>query len=189
MLAAFHLNLTALSYIALLVGLFLVYNTVSVAVLSRRGEIGALRGLGVTRGQVRTLFLAEAAALAAVGSAGGLLIGRLLGKRDGGLDVDDGVGPLHRDRVRTAGADPVHIALAFFTGVPLSLLAALVPALEASRVPADGGDAGRRPGGRSRPLPGALARMWCGPPSPRRRGSPHSVQSAGFLCSAMRRQS
>ncbi len=36
MLAAFHLNLTALSYIALLVGLFLVYNTVSVAVLSRR---------------------------------------------------------------------------------------------------------------------------------------------------------
>ena len=44
MLAAFHLNLTALSYIALLVGLFLVYNTVSVAVLSRRGEIGALRG-------------------------------------------------------------------------------------------------------------------------------------------------
>ena len=33
MLAAFHLNLTALSYVALLVGLFLVYNTVSVAVL------------------------------------------------------------------------------------------------------------------------------------------------------------
>ena len=49
MLAAFHLNLTALSYVALLVGLFLVYNTVSVAVLSRRSEIGTLRALGVTR--------------------------------------------------------------------------------------------------------------------------------------------
>ncbi|WP_396626532.1 ABC transporter permease, partial [Luteitalea sp.] len=40
MLAAFHLNLTALSSIALLVGLFLVYNAVSVSVLSRRQEIG-----------------------------------------------------------------------------------------------------------------------------------------------------
>ena len=48
MLSAFHLNLTALSYIALVVGLFLVYNTISVAVLSRRGEIGVLRALGVT---------------------------------------------------------------------------------------------------------------------------------------------
>lgn len=135
MLAAFHLNLTALSYIALLVGLFLVYNTVSVAVLSRRGEIGTLRGLGVTRGRVRMLFLAEAAALATVGSAAGLLIGRLLANATVAL-TSTTVSALY---IATASAPPAlttyHVALAFLTGVPLSLLAALVPAVEASRVP------------------------------------------------------
>ena len=52
MLAAFHLNLTALSWVALVVGLFLVYNTVTISVIARRDEIGMLRALGVTRRQV-----------------------------------------------------------------------------------------------------------------------------------------
>ena len=46
MLRAFHFNLTALSYVALLVGLFLVYNTVAVSVIARREEIGVLRAVG-----------------------------------------------------------------------------------------------------------------------------------------------
>lgn len=135
MLAAFHLNLTALSYVALLVGLFLVYNTVSVAVLSRRSEIGTLRGLGVTRGRVAALFLAEAAALAAVGSGAGVLLGRLLAHATVAL-TSTTVSALY---IATAAAPPAlawkHAGLAFATGVPLSLLAALLPALEASRVP------------------------------------------------------
>ena len=49
MLAAFHFNLTALSYIALLVGLFLVYNSVSVSVITRHQEIGMLRTVGASR--------------------------------------------------------------------------------------------------------------------------------------------
>jgi len=134
MLAAFHLNLTALSYIALLVGLFLVYNTVSVAVLSRRSEIGTLRALGVSRGQVRGLFLAEAAALAAVGSGAGILAGRLLADATVAL-TSTTVSALY---IATAAAPPaltgMHVILAFATGVPLALMAALVPALEASRV-------------------------------------------------------
>jgi len=62
MLRAFQFNLTALSLIALIVGLFLVYNTVSVSVITRRGEIGMLRTLGVTRRAVVGLFLGEAGA-------------------------------------------------------------------------------------------------------------------------------
>ncbi len=135
MLAAFHMNLTALSYVALLVGLFLVYNTVSVAVLSRRDEIGTLRGLGVTRGCVRALFLAEAAALAAIGCGLGVLIGRMLADGTVALTATT-VSALY---IATAAAPPSlewrHVALAFGTGVPLSLLAALMPAQEASRVP------------------------------------------------------
>ncbi|HEX4948030.1 MAG TPA: ABC transporter permease, partial [Blastocatellia bacterium] len=78
MLAAFHFNLTALSYIALIVGLFLIYNTVSISVITRREEIGTLRALGVTSKNVLALFLAEAGALAAIGCTLGLVLGRLL---------------------------------------------------------------------------------------------------------------
>ena len=46
MLAAFRWNLRVLSYIALAVGAFLIYNTISVSVVRRRFEIGILRALG-----------------------------------------------------------------------------------------------------------------------------------------------
>jgi putative ABC transport system permease protein len=134
MLAAFHLNLSALSYVALLVGLFLVYNTVSVAVLSRRDEIGILRALGVTRGGVCVLFLAEAAALAAVGTTGGVLLGRLLADAAVAL-TSTTVSTFY---IATAAAPPaldgLALVSAFATGVPLALLAAMVPAAEAARV-------------------------------------------------------
>ncbi len=78
MLAAFHTNLTALSWIALIVGLFLVYNTVTISVVARRQEIGTLRALGLSRNKVLLLFLGEATALAAVGIAIGLGLARLL---------------------------------------------------------------------------------------------------------------
>ncbi len=135
MLAAFHLNLTALSYVALLVGLFLVYNTVSVAVLSRRDEIGILRALGVTRGQVRSLFLLEAATLALVGCVAGVLLGRVLADGSVALTATT-VSTLY---IATAAAPPSldwrALVLAFATGVPLSLLAAAIPAQEAAGVP------------------------------------------------------
>ena len=135
MLAAFHLNLTALSYVALLVGLFLVYNTVSVAVLSRREEIGTLRALGVGRSHVRWLFLAEAAALAGVGAALGIVVGRLLA--DGAVALTStAVSAIY---IATAAAPPSlgwrQVMLAFATAVPLALLAAFIPAQEAAGVP------------------------------------------------------
>lgn len=134
MLAAFHFNLTALSYIALLVGLFLVYNTVSISVIARREEIGTLRALGASRRAVLALFLAEAATLAAAGCALGIGLGRLLA--EGTVRITSTtVDTLY---IATA-AQPVplglrHILLAFGIGMPLALLSAAVPALEASRV-------------------------------------------------------
>ena len=75
MLAAFQFNLAALSYVALLVGLFLVYNTVATSVIARREEIGVLRALGTPRATVLALFLGEAAVLAAVGCLAGIPLG------------------------------------------------------------------------------------------------------------------
>ena len=135
MLAAFHMNLTALSWIALIVGLFLVYNTVTISVIARRNEIGTLRALGVTRWQVLRLFLGEAAVLAVAGVALGLGLARLLA---------DATVALTSATVRTlyiaaVSAPPAmswtHVVVAIAIGIPLSLLAAAVPALEASGVP------------------------------------------------------
>lgn len=134
MLASFHLNLTALSWVALLVGLFLVYNTVATSVIARREEIGTLRAVGVTRRAVLALFLGEAAMLAVVGSALGVLLGRLLA---------DAAVTLTSTTVNTlyvaAAAAPSalttgDVLAALLVGVPLSLAAAALPALEASRV-------------------------------------------------------
>ena len=134
MLEAFHFNLTALSYIALLVGLFLIYNTVSISVITRRAEIGTLRALGTTSKQVLALFLAEAALLAVIGCALGVLFGRLLSYGAVKLTATT-VNSLY---IATAAAPPPlefkHLVLAFALGLPLSLLAATLPALEAARV-------------------------------------------------------
>ena len=82
MLGGFELNMTAMSLVSLLVGMFLIYNTVSASVVRRHHEIGILRSLGTTRNEVRALFLGEAVVLGAIGSAlgltGGLLLARVL---------------------------------------------------------------------------------------------------------------
>lgn len=80
LVAAFGLNLSALSSISLFVSIFLIFNTVSISVVHRRGEIGILRGVGVTRRQIALLFLAEALILGLLGSVLGLAGGYLLAK-------------------------------------------------------------------------------------------------------------
>ena len=67
MLAAFRWNLRVLSYIALVVGAFLIYNTISVSVVRRRTEIGILRALGATRPGVLAAFLGEALCFGVLG--------------------------------------------------------------------------------------------------------------------------
>ena len=67
MLAAFRWNLRVLSYIALAVGAFLIYNTISVSVVRRREEIGIMRALGATRAAILGAFLREAACLGLAG--------------------------------------------------------------------------------------------------------------------------
>jgi putative ABC transport system permease protein len=69
MLGAFQLNLTALSLVSVLVGAFLIFNTISASVVRRQREIGILRALGATRAEVRLLFLGEALVSGLVGSA------------------------------------------------------------------------------------------------------------------------
>ena len=82
MLQAFRLNLTVLSWVGLLVGMFLIYNTMAFVVAQRRREIGIYRAVGMTQSRVAGLFLAEAAmfglAGGVLGSAAGMLLAQNL---------------------------------------------------------------------------------------------------------------
>ena len=75
LLAAFQLNLTALSLISLFVGVFLVYSSTQAALVRRREELGLLRSLGATRRQVFGLIITEVGLLGGLGAALGLPLG------------------------------------------------------------------------------------------------------------------
>ncbi|HEX5431923.1 MAG TPA: FtsX-like permease family protein, partial [Bryobacteraceae bacterium] len=134
MLAAFRWNLRVLSYIALAVGAFLIYNAISVSVVRRRTEIGILRALGASRGGVLAAFLGEAAALGILGGIAGAALGRLMAEGAVQL-VSATVQSLY------VSSSPAPISLTWYaalmavaTGAIVSILSALAPAWEASLV-------------------------------------------------------
>jgi len=133
LLAAFRLNLTALSLVSLLVGGFLVHAATRASLTRRREELGILRAVGATRGQVVRLVLAEAAALGLAGTVAGVPLGWLAARASVGavsgtlktVYLLEGV-----DQVRLT---PGLLLLAAATGLGGALLGALLPALDAAR--------------------------------------------------------
>lgn len=138
MTRAFRLNLTALSLLALMVGGFLIYNTLTFSVIQRRGLIGGLRALGVTRGEIFRLLLIEGAVLGLVGSLLGLALGIALG--DGLLQL---VSRTINDLYYAAEVSGLHLdagslVKGFALGLGASLLSTLIPAYAALRTPPRG---------------------------------------------------
>ncbi|MEQ8523719.1 FtsX-like permease family protein [Gracilimonas sp.] len=78
MTRAFEFNLQALSMLALLVGMFLIYNTMTFSVVQRRPLIGRLRALGVTKSEILTTVLKEALLIGALGTVIGIVAGIFL---------------------------------------------------------------------------------------------------------------
>ncbi len=138
MIAAFHFNLSALGSIALLVGLFLIYNTISISVISRRQEVGTLRAIGASRRTILSLFLGEAILLSIVGTIIGLGIGRLMANaavRATATTVDTFyIATAATESAARHSLTLLDALLAFAIALPLALAAAALPALEASRV-------------------------------------------------------
>ncbi len=131
---AFQLNLTALSLLALVVGMFLIYNTVLFSVVQRRAVIGTLRLLGATPGQVFALVLLETAAASALGCVLGVGAGWLLAQGAVRL-VTRTINDLYFV-LSVSGAPLTARALAEAGGLGLGagVLSAVAPALEAARV-------------------------------------------------------
>jgi putative ABC transport system permease protein len=133
MTSAFHVNLLAMSLLALLVAGLLIYNTVSLSVLQRQTTFGILRSLGVSRGELVRLVLTEAAALGFMASLAGVVAGLALGQ---GLvqlvtrTIDD----LYFDLTVTRFLlDPFVLVKGLVWGTGLTLLAAALPAWQAGR--------------------------------------------------------
>src|SRR5476651_1542320 len=132
MIGAFQLNLTALSLISLLVGMFLIYNTVATAVVRRRHEIGVLRALGLSGLQVQALFMAEALVLGVAGSLLGLVLGVVLAGQLVGA-VSQTITSLYiLASIQNLFVSPWAIAAALVLCLGAVLLAAWFPAREAA---------------------------------------------------------
>lgn len=135
MTSAFELNLTALSLLALIVGMFLIYNTMTFSIVQRRSLIGTLRCIGVTRRQIFGLVLSEAIVISLIGSIIGLGMGVVLGHGLVGL-VTQTINDLYFVvTVRGLMIDPLVLLKGMLLGIGATLIAASVPALEATLTP------------------------------------------------------
>lgn len=135
MTRAFRLNLQALGLLALICGMFLIYNTMTFSVVQRRALLGTFRALGVTRRQVLGMVLGEALLVAVLGTLLGLGAGAVLGRGLVGL-VTTTINDLYFVlEVRDLALDPLSLAKGVALGIGATLLAALAPAREAVNAP------------------------------------------------------
>jgi putative ABC transport system permease protein len=107
--------------------LIAMVNTLAIGVIERTREIGMLRAVGATRRQVRTIVLAEALILAALGMGFGILAGLYMGYM--GVGLMQAVGYPMDYIFPTTG-----VMIALVAGVLFGVLAAIIPARQASRL-------------------------------------------------------
>lgn len=138
MISAFRLNLTVLSWVGLLVGMFLIYNTMAFAVAQRRREIGIYRAVGMTQGRVALLFLIEAGLFGILGGVLGSIAGMVLAQQLIALlsrTISDLYVPVSAGGSESLWAGP------WFTmgvegvliGCAVSMIGAIGPSVDASR--------------------------------------------------------
>ena len=133
--SAMRLGLFIMSLLALMVGVFIIFNSLSVSVNQRWKEIGVLRAVGVESAHVQEMFLAEAVVLGLVGSAAGIGIGFVLA--GGATKIMSSVLDSMYGVVSTPGRPEFnweYAITAFTIGVFASLLAVWLPARAASRL-------------------------------------------------------
>jgi putative ABC transport system permease protein len=120
---------------ALIVGMFIIYNSFSIAVSHRRSEIGILRALGAPRGQIQKLFLLESIVAGVIGSTLGVFLGLF-----GAMAIAQYMSVLVEEtggvaqRVTELEMDPFLMTVGMVIGIVTSIFAAWIPARNAARV-------------------------------------------------------
>jgi putative ABC transport system permease protein len=131
LLTIFQSFLLAFAGVALFVGSFVIANTLSITVAQRTRELATLRTLGATRRQVLGSVLLEALTIGVLASVVGLLLGLGLAKALNSLLVSLGIDLPRAATVLATRTVIVSLAV----GIVITLLAALRPAIRATRVP------------------------------------------------------
>jgi putative ABC transport system permease protein len=135
LLGVYTLAVKVSSLFAMCIGMFIIFNAFSIAVTQRRAEIGILRALGATRGQIRALFLGESAVAGLIGSAAGIGLGLAFTHS---LTIVTGRMMTQmfgvRQNVQQATVDPRLLLVAAALGIATSMIAAWLPARNAARV-------------------------------------------------------
>lgn len=114
---------------ALLISLFIIYNTFQMSVGERRKQLGILRALGTTRGQVRWMILREALVMSLLASAVGCLLGIY-----GATWLSRASQQVLQVTLPTIQITAWPLVVAVIFGVSVSLLGAYLPANRASSV-------------------------------------------------------
>jgi putative ABC transport system permease protein len=130
---AYRVNLNVLALVALFTGGLLVFSAQALAVVRRRAQLALLRVLGMTRRELVTMLLAEAAIIGAVGALAGIALGHATAAvvlRRFGAELGAGY---FRGLAPSLVLDWPALALFFSLGVLAALLGSLAPALEAAR--------------------------------------------------------
>lgn len=132
--SAFQLNLTMLSLLALIVGLFLIYNTMTFSVVQRRGLFGTLRCLGVTRIEIFGMVVSEALIIGTVGSVLGMGLGILMGRQTVGMVTQTMNDLYFTSTVQATGISVMSLIKGAVAGILATVITAGLPAWEAASV-------------------------------------------------------
>ena len=133
-LESFKFNLHFISFIAILVGFFMLYNTIFITVVKKRPQIGILRALGAGKKQILLIFIIQSIILGVIGSFLGLFLGQILSFYSSRM-VEDTVTTIFKPVIIEEMFIFSNYALiAFIIGLAISLIAAVLPAVEATRV-------------------------------------------------------
>jgi len=130
---AYRVNLNVLALVALFTGGLLVFSTQALAVVRRRAHLALLRVLGLTRGGLVGLLLAEAAAIGAIGSLAGLAGGYGLAQLVLGVVGPDLGSGFFRGVEARATFEPAPAVFFLALGMAAALLGSLGAAIEAAR--------------------------------------------------------
>ena len=134
LVASFRYNLQFVSLIAILVGIFLLYNTVFMTIVKRRTEIGILRGLGADKKTVVLLFTIQGMVLGTIGSILGIAFGQLVAYFSV-IAVEKTISSMYSMiSVSDYAITKSDAIMALLLGLLVSLLASAIPAFEASRI-------------------------------------------------------
>jgi putative ABC transport system permease protein len=117
---------TALLLLAVVIALLGIVNTLALSVFERTRELGMLRAVGMTRGQVRAMVRWESVVISTIGAVLGALLGLGLGLALARALADDGI-----DQIAVPG---LQLTLYVLAAAVAGVIAAIGPARRASKV-------------------------------------------------------